>query len=62
MTGIQFPVGNIAGLETCLLKLSDDSVYCERLGNAARNQVVLNYEQTMVSDRYINFIKELVKN
>ncbi len=62
VTGIQFPVGDIGELEKTLLKFSDDTAYCEKLGNAARNQVVLNYEQTMVSDRYINFIKELVKN
>lgn len=62
VTGIQFPVGDVAALETCLLNLSDDSAYCEELGNAARKRVVLHYEQTMVCDRYINFIKELVKN
>ena len=62
MTGIQFPVGDIEALEKTLLKFSDDSVYCEKLGNAARNRVILNYEQVVVCNRYISFIKELVKN
>lgn len=62
VTGIRFLVGDIGALEKALLKFSDNWAYCENLGNAARNRVVLNYEQTMVCDLYINFIKELVKN
>jgi glycosyltransferase involved in cell wall biosynthesis len=62
VTGIQFPVGDLAALENSLLKLSDNSGYCERLGGAARNRVVLNYEQSMVCDRYVNFMRELLKN
>lgn len=62
ITGIQFPVGDIAALEKSILKFSDSSAYCEELGQAARNRVVMNYEQSMVCDCYINFIKELVEN
>jgi glycosyltransferase involved in cell wall biosynthesis len=62
VTGIQFPVGDIAALEKSLLNLSDNLEYCQDLGNAARNRVVLNFEQTMVCDLYINFIKKLAKN
>jgi glycosyltransferase involved in cell wall biosynthesis len=62
VTGIQFPVGNIAALANSLLKFSDNSGYCEGLGDAARNRVVLNYEQSMVCDRYVNFMRELLKN
>ena len=62
VTGIQFPVGNIAALANSLLKFSDNSGYCEGLGDAARNRVVLNYEQSMVCDRYVNFMREVLKN
>jgi glycosyltransferase involved in cell wall biosynthesis len=62
VTGIQYPVGDVAALANSLLKLSDNSRYCRELGEAARNRVVLNYEQSMVCDRYINFIRELLKN
>lgn len=62
VTGIQFPVGDIAALVKSILKFSDNSAYCEELGQAARNRVLMNYEQNMVCDGYINFIKELVKN
>ncbi|QWD89170.1 glycosyltransferase [Polynucleobacter sp. MWH-CaK5] len=62
VTGIQFPVGDIAALANSLLKFSDNSEYCEGLGISARNRVVLNYEQSMVCDRYVNFMRELLKN
>lgn len=62
VTGIRFSVSDVGALEKALLKFSDNSAYCESLGKAARNRVVLNYEQTMVCNLYINFIKELVKN
>jgi len=62
VTGIQFPVGDISALKKSMLKLADDSAYCEDLGIAARNRSLLNYEKTMVCDRYINFMRELLKN
>lgn len=61
VTGIRFPISDIGALEKALLKFSDNSSHCDSLGKAARNRVVLNYEQTMVCDLYINFIKGLVK-
>lgn len=62
VTGIQYPLGNIAELGNSLLKFSNDPSYCEELGRAARNRVTLNFEQDSVCTRYVNFIKELVKN
>ncbi len=62
LTGIQFPVGDIAALKNALLKFTNNSTYCEELGNAARSRAILNYEQSMVCHRYINVIKELLKN
>jgi glycosyltransferase involved in cell wall biosynthesis len=61
VTGIQFPVGDVVALAKSLLKFSGNSGYCEELGDAARNRVVLRYEQSVVCDRYINFMRELLK-
>ncbi len=62
VTGIQYPVGNIAALENSLLKFSKNPSYCEELGRAARNRAVSNFERDSVCARYVYFIKELVKN
>lgn len=62
VTGIQYPLGNIAELGNSLLKFSNNPSYCEELGRAARNRVTSNFEQDSVCTRYVNFIKELVKN
>lgn len=62
VTGIQYPVGNIAELGNSLLKFSNNPPYCEELGLAARNRVISDYEQDIVCARYISYIQELVKN
>ncbi len=62
VTGIQYPVGNIAELGISLLKFSNNPSYCEELGQAARNRAVSNFERDLVCARYVNFIKELLKN
>jgi glycosyltransferase involved in cell wall biosynthesis len=62
VTGIQYPLGNIAELGNSLLKFSNNPSYCEELGQAARIRVASNFEKDSVCTRYVNFIKELVKN
>ncbi len=60
-TGLLFEPGNIQGLSNCLIKLAEDKDLVAKFGSNARKRVMKKFDQNDVLEKYINFMKELLK-
>ena len=61
-TGLLVPVKNAQALAAAITQLKDDEVLRARLGRAAREKVLVEFEETIVIQRTIDVYTELAKN
>ncbi len=61
-TGLLVPLKDANALAAAIMQLKDDAALCARLGRAAREKVLEEFEEAIVIQRTINVYSELAKN